>query len=356
MAWDVDTLSRGHARIADRILSSGKTPSLRALRPYEVPPAARRCWAAALEPHRTPAPRYPICAPGNGRQLTGSNLDLRRLIGGSSVRRRRSRGVPGSRRRRSPCRRSPRRRGRRRSEPSTCHESSLIWIWCFPHCRADGDDHALMPLDDLTILEHRASVAMPTPRLQVHGTHNSYADGSLRLPSPLMDVTTTVRGRVLVGPNGMSRPVPRSATVTVTGKDPYDLDIRLNWDDDEQRLVPEDVRITRRAEGIPVRVAELARLRLGETIAASLAARCSTPEDGPASSRIIPTSTLPPSTRSSTPWPTRSAATTQPRSSAWLAGCSPARPSNAVMRARERGHLGEAHKGRSGGLSGLTPA
>ena len=86
-----------------------------------------------------------------------------------------------------------------------------------------------------------------------------------------IEVSTTVRGKVLVGPNGLARPVPRSARVTITGKDPYDLDIRLNWDDDEQRLVPDDVRITRRPDGRPIRVAELARIRFGDTIAASLA-------------------------------------------------------------------------------------
>ena len=93
----------------------------------------------------------------------------------------------------------------------------------------------------------------------------------LALPWHPIEVSTTVKGKVLVGPNGLARPVPRSVCATVTGKDPYDLDIRLNWDDEEQRLVPDDVRITRRPDGRPIRVAELARIRLGDTIAASLA-------------------------------------------------------------------------------------
>ena len=171
-----------------------------------------------------------------------------------------------------------------------------------------------------------------------------------------MDVTTTVRGKVLVGPNGMSRPVPRSATVTVTGKDPYDLDIRLNWDDDEQRLVPEDVRITRRAEGIPVRVAELARVRLGETIAASLAAAVldtrgwagiieDHPDVDPAAVDALIYALA------------HALGSHNPTQIVGMArGLQPGSAIKRVMRARERGYLGEAQKGRSGGLSGLTPA
>ena len=57
----------------------------------------------------------------------------------------------------------------------------------------------------------------------------------------------------------------------MTDKDPYDLDIRLSWDDDEQRLVPDDVRVTRRPDGLPVRVAELARVKIGQLIESNLA-------------------------------------------------------------------------------------
>ena len=158
-----------------------------------------------------------------------------------------------------------------------------------------------------------------------------------------MDVTTTVRGKVLVGPNGMARPVPRSATVTVTGKDPYDLDIRLNWDDDEQRLVPEDVRITRRPEGIPVRVAELARLRLGETIAASLAAAVldtrgwagiieDHPDVDPAAVDALIYALA------------HTLGSHNPTQIVGMArGLQPGSAIKRVMRARERGYLGEAH-------------
>src|SRR5262245_63619231 len=87
-----------------------------------------------------------------------------------------------------------------------------------------------------------------------------------------MDIDITTRGRVLVGPGGLARSVPRSARIVVTGKDPYDLDVRLSWDDDEQRLVPDDVRVTRRPDGMPVRAAELARIQLGQLIATNLTA------------------------------------------------------------------------------------
>jgi hypothetical protein len=84
------------------------------------------------------------------------------------------------------------------------------------------------------------------------------------------DITT--RGKVSVGPNGLARTVPRSVRIVVTGNDPYDLDIRLTWDDEEQRLVPDDVRVTRRPNGIPVRAADLARIKIGQLIESNLAA------------------------------------------------------------------------------------
>ncbi len=171
-----------------------------------------------------------------------------------------------------------------------------------------------------------------------------------------MEVATTVRGRVLVGPDGLARPVPRSARVTVTGKDPYDLDIRLSWDDDEQRLVPEDVRISRRADGIPVRVAEIARMRLGETIAASLASEVldtrgwagvieDHPDEDPAAVDALIYALA------------HALGTHNPTQTVGVArGLQPGSAIKRVMRARERGYLGEARKGRSGGLSAITSA
>jgi hypothetical protein len=79
-----------------------------------------------------------------------------------------------------------------------------------------------------------------------------------------MEFDIKTRGRVSVGPNGLARSVPRSARIVVTGTDPYDLDIRLSWDDDEQRLVPDDIRVTRRPDGIAVRAADLARIQTGD--------------------------------------------------------------------------------------------
>ena len=88
-----------------------------------------------------------------------------------------------------------------------------------------------------------------------------------------MEFDITIRGKVPVGPNGLARTVPRSVRIVVTDKDPYDLDIRLSWDDDEQRLVPDDVRVTRRPDGIPVRAADLGRIQIGQLIEANLACR-----------------------------------------------------------------------------------
>ena len=42
------------------------------------------------------------------------------------------------------------------------------------------------------------------------------------------------------------------------------------WDDDEQRLVPDDLRVTRRPDGIPVRAADLGRIKIGQLIEPNL--------------------------------------------------------------------------------------
>ena len=112
-----------------------------------------------------------------------------------------------------------------------------------------------------------------------------------------MEFDITTRGKVSVGPNGLARTVPRSVRIVVTDKDPYDLDIRLSWDDDEQRLVPDDVRVTRRPDGIPVRAADLGRIQIGQLIEANLHAEVSTRGAGQESSKTTPTPTPPPSTR-----------------------------------------------------------
>src|SRR6187200_221063 len=87
-----------------------------------------------------------------------------------------------------------------------------------------------------------------------------------------MEFDLTTRGKVTIGPKGLARSVPRSVRIVVTDKDPYDLDIRLTWDDDEQRLVPDDLRVTRRPDGIPVRAADLGRIKIGDLIATNLVA------------------------------------------------------------------------------------
>ena len=166
-----------------------------------------------------------------------------------------------------------------------------------------------------------------------------------------MQFDITTRGKVSVGPDGLTRSVPRSARIVVKDKDPYDLDIRLSWDDDEQRLVPEDIRVTRRPDGIPVRAAELARIKIGELIATNLVAHVldsrgwegiieDHPKADPAAVDALiyalahavgghnPTQTV-----------------------ALARGLQPGSAIKRVMRARELGYLGKATKGRSGGLA-----
>jgi hypothetical protein len=159
------------------------------------------------------------------------------------------------------------------------------------------------------------------------------------------------RGRVSVGPNGLARSVPRSARIVVTGTDPYDLDIRLSWDDDEQRLVPDDIRVTRRPDGIPVRAADLARIQIGQLIATNLAAEVldsrgwsgvidDHPDADPAAVDAL-IYALAHATGGHNPTQTVALAR----------NLQPGSAIKRVMRARQRGYLGKATKGRSGGLN-----
>ena len=160
-----------------------------------------------------------------------------------------------------------------------------------------------------------------------------------------MEFEVTTRGTVPVGPNGLARTVPRSVRIVVTDKDPYDLDIRLSWDDDEQRLVPDDVRVTRRPDGIPVRAADLAHIQIGQLIETNLAAEVLDYHDDadPAAVDALiyalahalgghnPTQTV-----------------------ALARNLQPGSAIKRVMRARQLGYLGKATKGRSGGLTNGT--
>ena len=169
-----------------------------------------------------------------------------------------------------------------------------------------------------------------------------------------MDLEISTRGRVPVGPNGLTRFVPRSARIVVTDKDPYDLDIRIVWDDDEQRLVADDVRISRRPDGVPVRVAELAQVKIGELLATSLTAEVldsrgwsgvveDHPDADPAAVDALIYGLA------------HALASHNPTQTVALArNLQPGSAIKRVMRARELGYLGPAQKGRSGGLSATT--
>jgi hypothetical protein len=166
-----------------------------------------------------------------------------------------------------------------------------------------------------------------------------------------MEFEITTRGRITVGPNGLARSVPRNARIVVTGKDPYDLDIRLTWDDEEQRLVPEDVRVTRRPNGMPVRAAELARIKIGELIEANLIAEVL---DARGWSGIIEDyADADPAAVDALIYSLAHAlGGHNPTQTVALArNLQPGSAIKRVMRARQLGYLGTATKGRSGGLS-----
>ena len=171
-----------------------------------------------------------------------------------------------------------------------------------------------------------------------------------------MDFEITTRGKVPVGPNGMARSVPRSVRIVVTDKDPYDLDIRLTWDDDEQRLVPDDVRVTRRPDGIPVRAADLARIQIGQLIEANLAGEVL---DSRGWSGIIEdhVDADPPAVDALIYALAHALGGHNPTQTVALArNLQPGSAIKRVMRARQLGYLGKATKGRSGGLTNDTDA
>src|SRR5262245_59404186 len=88
----------------------------------------------------------------------------------------------------------------------------------------------------------------------------------------LRTVTISTDGQIAVGPTVIARNIPRWARIAVTGVGPYDVAIQVNWDDDEQRLVAEDVRITRRLDGPAVRATAVAGLKFGQLIEEALIA------------------------------------------------------------------------------------
>jgi hypothetical protein len=166
-----------------------------------------------------------------------------------------------------------------------------------------------------------------------------------------MDIDITTRGKIPVGPDKLARAVPRSARIVVTGKDPYDLEIRLSWDDDEQRLAPDDVRITRRPDGIPVRAAELARISISQLVEATLVAEVLDSRGWPGI--VADNRDADPAAVDALIYALAHAlGGHNPTQTVALArDLQPGSAIKRVMRARELGYLGKATKGRSGGLA-----
>ena len=152
-------------------------------------------------------------------------------------------------------------------------------------------------------------------------------------------------------PMGWPDRFPVTFRIVVTDKDPYDLDIRLSWDDDEQRLVPEDVRVTRRPNGMPVRAAELARIKIGQLIEANLAGEVLDSRGW--SGLIEDHADADPAAVDALIYALAHAlGGHNPTQTVALArNLQPGSAIKRVMRAREMGFLGKATKGRSGGLA-----
>ena len=160
-----------------------------------------------------------------------------------------------------------------------------------------------------------------------------------------LDVTT--RGSVTVGPTGLERGIPRSARVMVTGKPPYDLELSLEYDNGEARLVLDEIRILRQPTGVPVRTAELQQVRIPELIAKALRGEVLDArgwegvvedhrDEDPVKVDALVYSLA---HALADPRPTQTVATAR--------GLKPGSGIKRVMRAREMGFLGAAQRGRS---------
>lgn len=161
---------------------------------------------------------------------------------------------------------------------------------------------------------------------------------------------TTTNGHVTIGPREIARHIPRSARITLTGAIPYDVDIHLIWDDGEQRLVADHVGITRRPDGPAVRASDLTAIKFSQLIEETLVAEVldhrgwngivkDHPDADPAAVDALIYALA------------HALGGQRPTQTVALARC--LRPGSAikrVMRARELGYLGQATKGRSGGL------
>ena len=160
-----------------------------------------------------------------------------------------------------------------------------------------------------------------------------------------LDVST--QGSVTVGPSGLERGIPQSARVFVTGKPPYDLELALEYDDSEARLVLDQIKILRQTEGIPVRTAELQQVRIPDLIATSLRGQVldhrgwqGLIEDHPDHDQVAVDALVYSLAHAlADPRPTQTVATAR--------GLKPGSGIKRVMRARELGFLGAAQRGRS---------
>ncbi len=160
-----------------------------------------------------------------------------------------------------------------------------------------------------------------------------------------LDVST--EGSVTVGPMGLERNIPKSARVVVTGQPPYDLELELEYDKGEARLVLDRIRILRRPLGVPVRTAELQQVRIPELIALSLRGEVLDDrgwpgliQDHPDHDQVAVDALVYSLAHAlADPRPTQTVATAR--------GLKPGSGIKRVMKAREQGYLGAAQRGRS---------
>ena len=163
-----------------------------------------------------------------------------------------------------------------------------------------------------------------------------------------MRLDVSIDGSTPVGPDGLTFQVPTSARVVLTGRKPYDLDISLEFDDDLQRLVVNELGVKRQAGGDPVRGTELQHVRLADLIERALVSEvldgrgwpglvADHPDNDPVAVDALVYTV---SYALCGQRPTQTVAEAR--------GLKPGSSIKRVMRAREAGYLGRAHKGRSG--------
>ena len=166
--------------------------------------------------------------------------------------------------------------------------------------------------------------------------------------TPVMKLSVSVSGAVPVGPEHLTFDVPERAHIEVVGNPPYDLDIHLAFSDEAQRLEITELTLKRQDGGEPLRMADFQQVRLSDLIETSLVGEVLDKRGWPGI--VADREDVEPEAVDALVYRVSYALFGQRPTQivAEARGLKPGSSIKRVMRAREMGYLGPAHKGRSG--------